>query len=149
MAVKDPRISNTEVESLTEKIFRYKEMWEEYVWRMTQERIPKQDMNYKLRGRGNMGRPWMRWWILTSLNLEEKKEEEEEETNKPIDKIQFYLRCYIATHTHRKVLGKEGKEDQARQLDEPENILHYVDVSRNVSMRIFLHRKHNVRISNN
>jgi hypothetical protein len=41
--------------------FNYRKKWIEHLDRMPDERIPKQILKYKPKGRWDQGRPWKRW----------------------------------------------------------------------------------------
>ena len=46
---------------LIDKIAQYRNNWRDHVDRMTEDRIPKIIMNYKPKGKRNIGRPLKRW----------------------------------------------------------------------------------------
>jgi hypothetical protein len=56
-------------QNIVKEIKQYQEKWLQHVQRMDTNRIPKQALQYKPKGRRNVGRPWKRW--RDKLHLEE------------------------------------------------------------------------------
>jgi hypothetical protein len=50
-----------DIDSTQYKIENYRKKWTEHLERMPDERIPKQILKYKPKGRLDQGRPWKRW----------------------------------------------------------------------------------------
>ena len=51
----------TEAQNIVKEIKQYQEKWLQHVQRMVTNRIPKQALQYKPKGRRNIGRPRKRW----------------------------------------------------------------------------------------
>jgi len=51
----------TGAQNIVKKIQQYQEKWLQHVQRMDTNRIPKQALQYKPKGRRNIGRPSKRW----------------------------------------------------------------------------------------
>jgi len=51
----------TETQNIVKEIKHYQEKWLQHVQRMDTNRIPKQVLQYKAKGRRNIGRPRKRW----------------------------------------------------------------------------------------
>ena len=47
--------------NINDKLTQYKINWREHIQRIDDNRLPKKNLNYKLEGRRNIGRPLMRW----------------------------------------------------------------------------------------
>jgi hypothetical protein len=50
-----------DIDSTQYKLENYRKKWTEHLDRMPDERIPKQILKYKPKGRLDQGRPWKRW----------------------------------------------------------------------------------------
>ena len=51
----------TEAQNIVKEIKQYQEKWLQHIQRMDTNRIPKQTLQYKPKGRRNIGRPRKRW----------------------------------------------------------------------------------------
>ena len=51
----------TGAENIVKEIKQYQEKWLQHIQRIDTNRIPKQALQYKLKGRRNIGRPRKRW----------------------------------------------------------------------------------------
>ena len=51
----------TGTQNIVKEIKQYQEKWLQYVQRIDRNRIPKQALQYKPKGRRNIGRPKKRW----------------------------------------------------------------------------------------
>ena len=56
-------------ENIVKEIKQYQEKWLQHIQRMDTNRIPKQALQYKAKGRRNIGRPRKRWRV--QLHLED------------------------------------------------------------------------------
>ena len=61
----------TGVQNIVKEIKLYQKKWLQHVQRMDTNRLPKQTLQYKPKGRRNVGRPRKRW--RDQLHLEERK----------------------------------------------------------------------------
>ena len=59
----------TGAQNIVKEIKQYQEEWLQHVQRMDTNRLPKQALQYKTRGRRNIGRPRKRW--RDQLHIEE------------------------------------------------------------------------------
>ena len=59
----------TGVQNIVKEIKQYQKKWLQHVQRMGTNRLPKQELQYKLKGRRNIGRPRNRW--RDQLHLED------------------------------------------------------------------------------
>ena len=59
----------TGAQNIVKEIKQYQEKWLQHVQRMDTNRLPKQALQYKPKGRRNIGRPRKRW--RNQLHLEE------------------------------------------------------------------------------
>ena len=59
----------TGAQNIVKEIKQYQEKWLQHVQRMDKKRLPKQALQYKPKGRRNIGRPRKRW--RDQLHLEE------------------------------------------------------------------------------
>jgi hypothetical protein len=59
----------TGAQNIVKEINQYQEKWLQHVQRMDTDRIPKQALQYKPKGRRNIRRPWKRW--RDQLHLED------------------------------------------------------------------------------
>ena len=68
---KKPKVlgKKTGAENIVKEIKQYQEKWLQHVQRMDSNRIPKQALQYKPKGRRNIGRPRKRW--RDKLHLED------------------------------------------------------------------------------
>ena len=55
------RQKNTGAQNIVKEIKQYQEKWLQHVQRMDTNRLPKQALQYKTKGRRNIGRPRKRW----------------------------------------------------------------------------------------
>ena len=60
---------NTGAQNIVKEIKQYQEKWPQHVQRMDTNRLPKQALQYKPKGRRNIGRPRKRW--RDQLHLED------------------------------------------------------------------------------
>jgi len=51
----------TRAQNIVKEVKQYQKMWLQHVQRMDRNRIPKQALKYKPKGRRNIGRPKKRW----------------------------------------------------------------------------------------
>jgi hypothetical protein len=51
----------TGAQNIVKEIKQYQEKWLQHIQRMDTNRIPKQALQYKPKGRRHIGRPWKRW----------------------------------------------------------------------------------------
>ena len=56
----------TGAQNTVKEIKQYQKKWLQYVQRMNTKRLPKQALQYKPKGRRNIGRPRKRWRLPTS-----------------------------------------------------------------------------------
>jgi len=61
---------NTGEQNMVKEIKQYKKKWLQHVQRMDTDRLPKQALQYKPKGRRNIGRPRKRW--RHQLHLEDR-----------------------------------------------------------------------------
>ena len=61
--------ARTRAQNIVKEIKHYQEKWLQHVQRMDTNRLPKQALQYKLKGRRNVGRPRKRW--KEQLHLED------------------------------------------------------------------------------
>ena len=67
---KNQRIrQKTGAQNIVQEIKQYQEKWLQHVQRMDTNRLPKQALQYKPKGRRNIDRPRKRWW--DQLHLED------------------------------------------------------------------------------
>jgi len=61
--------TKTGTQNIAQEIKLYQKKWLQHVQRMATNRLPKQALQYKLKGRRNVGRPRKRW--RDQLHLED------------------------------------------------------------------------------
>ena len=64
---------NTGAQNIVKEIKLYQKMWLQHVQRMDTNRLPKQALQYKTKGRRNIGRPRRRWKANFILRIKEKE----------------------------------------------------------------------------
>ena len=79
-------LGKTGAQNIVKEIKQYQKKWLQHVQKMDTNRLPKQALQYKPKGRKNVGRPRKRWRDQlhleeTRLNLHEHDDDDDDERN--------------------------------------------------------------------